>query len=113
MSIAAPALSAGSDPSLASAGSRTAGRILSRVAGQELETVMNGPHLSVLPRDGGPVSAWMLEPAAPLPLLQPRDGLDRTPPALLDLHRAAGLRDLRVRRLSLGGGVVVWGVREA
>ena len=71
MSIAAPALSAGSDPSLASAGSRAAGRILSRIAGQELETVMNGPHLSVLPRDGGPVSAWMLEPAAPLPLLQP------------------------------------------
>jgi demethylmenaquinone methyltransferase / 2-methoxy-6-polyprenyl-1,4-benzoquinol methylase len=34
-------------------------------------------------------------------------------PALLDLYRAAGLRDLRVRRLSLGGGVVVWGVREA
>ena len=33
-------------------------------------------------------------------------------PALLDLYRAAGLRDLRVRRLSLGGGVVVWGVRE-
>jgi demethylmenaquinone methyltransferase/2-methoxy-6-polyprenyl-1,4-benzoquinol methylase len=34
-------------------------------------------------------------------------------PALLDLYRAAGLRELRVRRLSLGGGVVVWGVREA
>jgi len=33
-------------------------------------------------------------------------------PALLDLYRAAGLRDLRVRRLSLGGGVVVWGVRH-
>ena len=33
-------------------------------------------------------------------------------PALLELYRAAGLRDLRVRRLSLGGGVVVWGVRE-
>ncbi|HSJ74104.1 MAG TPA: class I SAM-dependent methyltransferase [Miltoncostaeaceae bacterium] len=33
-------------------------------------------------------------------------------PALLDLYRAAGLRELRARRLSLGGGVVVWGVRE-
>jgi demethylmenaquinone methyltransferase/2-methoxy-6-polyprenyl-1,4-benzoquinol methylase len=33
-------------------------------------------------------------------------------PAVLDLYRAAGLRDLRVRRLSLGGGIVVWGVRE-
>jgi demethylmenaquinone methyltransferase/2-methoxy-6-polyprenyl-1,4-benzoquinol methylase len=32
-------------------------------------------------------------------------------PALLDLYRAAGLRDVRLRRLSLGGGVVVWGVR--
>jgi demethylmenaquinone methyltransferase/2-methoxy-6-polyprenyl-1,4-benzoquinol methylase len=32
-------------------------------------------------------------------------------PALLDLHRAAGLADLRVRRLSLGGGVLVWGRR--
>jgi demethylmenaquinone methyltransferase/2-methoxy-6-polyprenyl-1,4-benzoquinol methylase len=34
-------------------------------------------------------------------------------PRLLDLYRAAGLRDLRVRRLSLGGGVVVWGARAA
>jgi demethylmenaquinone methyltransferase / 2-methoxy-6-polyprenyl-1,4-benzoquinol methylase len=33
-------------------------------------------------------------------------------PALLDLYRAAGLADLRVRRLSLGGAVVVWGVRQ-
>lgn len=32
-------------------------------------------------------------------------------PALLDLYRAAGLRDVRVRRLSLGGGIVVWGER--
>jgi demethylmenaquinone methyltransferase/2-methoxy-6-polyprenyl-1,4-benzoquinol methylase len=30
---------------------------------------------------------------------------------LLDLWREAGLRDLHVRRLSLGGGVVVWGTR--
>ncbi|MGH3076558.1 MAG: class I SAM-dependent methyltransferase [Gaiellaceae bacterium] len=30
----------------------------------------------------------------------------------LELWRAAGLRDVRVRRLSLGGGVVVWGTRE-
>ena len=33
-------------------------------------------------------------------------------PELLDLYRAAGLRDLRVRRLSLGGAVVVWGARQ-
>jgi demethylmenaquinone methyltransferase/2-methoxy-6-polyprenyl-1,4-benzoquinol methylase len=33
-------------------------------------------------------------------------------PELVDLYRAAGLRDVRVRRLSLGGGIVVWGVRE-
>jgi len=40
------------------------------------------------------------------------DFYDRYPlPRLLDLHRAAGLRDLRVRRLSFGGGVVVWGQR--
>jgi demethylmenaquinone methyltransferase/2-methoxy-6-polyprenyl-1,4-benzoquinol methylase len=32
-------------------------------------------------------------------------------PALLDLHRAAGLRDLRARRLSLGGGLVIWAAR--
>jgi demethylmenaquinone methyltransferase/2-methoxy-6-polyprenyl-1,4-benzoquinol methylase len=31
---------------------------------------------------------------------------------LLDLWREAGLRDLHLRRLSLGGGVVVWGTRE-
>jgi demethylmenaquinone methyltransferase/2-methoxy-6-polyprenyl-1,4-benzoquinol methylase len=31
--------------------------------------------------------------------------------ALLALWRAAGLRDVQARRLSLGGGVVVWGVR--
>ena len=37
---------------------------------------------------------------------------DRHPlPALLDLYRAAGLEDLRVRRLSFGGGVVIWGAR--
>ena len=39
---------------------------------------------------------------------------DRHPlPALLDLYRAAGLEDLRVRRLSFGGGVVIWGARSA
>jgi demethylmenaquinone methyltransferase/2-methoxy-6-polyprenyl-1,4-benzoquinol methylase len=32
-------------------------------------------------------------------------------PALLDAFRAAGLEDLRVRRLSFGGGVVIWGAR--
>jgi demethylmenaquinone methyltransferase/2-methoxy-6-polyprenyl-1,4-benzoquinol methylase len=31
--------------------------------------------------------------------------------ALLDLWRDAGIADVRCRRLSLGGGVVVWGVR--
>ncbi len=30
----------------------------------------------------------------------------------LDLWRAAGLRRIEVRRLSLGGGVVVWGAKE-
>ncbi len=30
-------------------------------------------------------------------------------PELLELYRAAGLRDLRLRRLSLGGGIVIWG----
>ena len=34
-------------------------------------------------------------------------------PALLDLHRAAGLRDVRLRRLSFGGGIVIWGERTA
>jgi demethylmenaquinone methyltransferase/2-methoxy-6-polyprenyl-1,4-benzoquinol methylase len=32
--------------------------------------------------------------------------------SLLDLWAAAGIRDVQARRLSLGGGVVVWGVRE-
>jgi demethylmenaquinone methyltransferase / 2-methoxy-6-polyprenyl-1,4-benzoquinol methylase len=36
----------------------------------------------------------------------------RYPPrAMLELWRAAGLEDVRARRLSLGGGVVVWGRR--
>lgn len=30
----------------------------------------------------------------------------------LELWRAAGVRDVRVKRLSLGGGVVIWGTRE-
>lgn len=34
-------------------------------------------------------------------------------PDLLELHRAAGLSSLRLRRLSFGGGVVIWGRREA
>ena len=34
-------------------------------------------------------------------------------PALLDLWRAAGIGDLRVRRASLGGGLLVWGRRGA
>lgn len=32
-------------------------------------------------------------------------------PALLDLWRAAGIADVAARRLSLGGGIVVWGRR--
>ena len=34
-------------------------------------------------------------------------------PALLEDYRAAGIGDLRVRRLSLGGGIVIWGTRTA
>jgi demethylmenaquinone methyltransferase/2-methoxy-6-polyprenyl-1,4-benzoquinol methylase len=30
---------------------------------------------------------------------------------LLDLWRAAGIEDVRCRRLSLGGGIVIWGNR--
>lgn len=32
-------------------------------------------------------------------------------PELLELWRAAGIEDVRGRRLSLGGGIVVWGTR--
>ena len=32
-------------------------------------------------------------------------------PQLLDLWRDAGIEDIRFRRLSLGGGIVVWGRR--
>jgi demethylmenaquinone methyltransferase/2-methoxy-6-polyprenyl-1,4-benzoquinol methylase len=32
-------------------------------------------------------------------------------PALLDLWRTAGVEDVRYRRLSLGGGIVIWGRR--
>jgi demethylmenaquinone methyltransferase/2-methoxy-6-polyprenyl-1,4-benzoquinol methylase len=32
---------------------------------------------------------------------------------LLELWRAAGLRDVRAQRLSLGGGIVVWGTRAS
>jgi len=34
-------------------------------------------------------------------------------PALLELWREEGIADVRSRRLSLGGGVVVWGTRDA
>ena len=38
------------------------------------------------------------------------DFYERHPlPALLDLHRAAGLDAVRVRRLSLGGALLIWG----
>jgi len=39
-----------------------------------------------------------------------RDFHERTP--LPDLWTAAGIGDVRARRLSLGGGLVVWGVRR-
>jgi demethylmenaquinone methyltransferase/2-methoxy-6-polyprenyl-1,4-benzoquinol methylase len=32
---------------------------------------------------------------------------------LLDLWRVAGIEDVRSRRLSLGGGIVIWGRRSA
>jgi demethylmenaquinone methyltransferase/2-methoxy-6-polyprenyl-1,4-benzoquinol methylase len=34
-------------------------------------------------------------------------------PDLLELYEAAGLTAMRLRRLSFGGGVVIWGRREA
>jgi demethylmenaquinone methyltransferase/2-methoxy-6-polyprenyl-1,4-benzoquinol methylase len=34
-------------------------------------------------------------------------------PALLELWRTAGIEDVRARRLSLGGGIVVWGTKRA
>jgi demethylmenaquinone methyltransferase/2-methoxy-6-polyprenyl-1,4-benzoquinol methylase len=43
-----------------------------------------------------------------------REFHERCPePVLLDLWRAAGIRDLHVRRPSLGGGLLVWGRRGA
>jgi len=43
-----------------------------------------------------------------------RDFHDRYPePALLELWRAAGIGDVRVKRASLGGGLLVWGRRGA
>ncbi len=33
-------------------------------------------------------------------------------PALLELWRDAGIREVKARRLSLGGGIVVWGTRS-
>jgi demethylmenaquinone methyltransferase / 2-methoxy-6-polyprenyl-1,4-benzoquinol methylase len=42
-----------------------------------------------------------------------RDFYARVPePALLELWRDAGIRDIQARRLSLGGGIVVWGTRS-
>ena len=35
------------------------------------------------------------------------------PPAQLELWRAAGIEDVRARRLSLGGGLVLWGRRAS
>jgi len=34
-------------------------------------------------------------------------------PRLMELHRDAGLTELRLKRLSFGGGIVIWGVRSA
>ena len=43
-----------------------------------------------------------------------RDFHERYPePSLLELWRAAGIGDLRVKRASLGGGLLVWGTRGA
>jgi demethylmenaquinone methyltransferase / 2-methoxy-6-polyprenyl-1,4-benzoquinol methylase len=42
-----------------------------------------------------------------------RDLYDRWPePRLVEAWREAGIRDVRTRRLSLGGGIVTWGQRE-
>jgi demethylmenaquinone methyltransferase/2-methoxy-6-polyprenyl-1,4-benzoquinol methylase len=42
-----------------------------------------------------------------------RDFWERLPePRLLDCWRAAGIGEVRLRRLSVGGGVVVWGRRD-
>jgi demethylmenaquinone methyltransferase/2-methoxy-6-polyprenyl-1,4-benzoquinol methylase len=42
-----------------------------------------------------------------------REFWERIPePALLELWRAAGIGDVRARRLSLGGGIVVWGKKS-
>jgi demethylmenaquinone methyltransferase / 2-methoxy-6-polyprenyl-1,4-benzoquinol methylase len=42
-----------------------------------------------------------------------RDFYARVPePALLELWRGAGISDIHARRLSLGGGIVVWGTRS-
>jgi demethylmenaquinone methyltransferase/2-methoxy-6-polyprenyl-1,4-benzoquinol methylase len=42
-----------------------------------------------------------------------RDFYERHPePALLELWQDAGIRGVRARRLSLGGGIVTWGRRE-
>jgi len=41
-----------------------------------------------------------------------RDFYERVPePALLELWRHAGIREIHAQRLSLGGGIVVWGTR--
>jgi hypothetical protein len=31
---------------------------------------------------------------------------------VLDMHRAAGIEDLRIKRLAFGAGVVIWGTRS-
>ncbi len=40
------------------------------------------------------------------------EALDQSEPDLAALWRAAGLRDVRLRRMSFGAGVVMWGIRD-
>ena len=64
-----------------------------------------------LPALGGLVSPAWLEAGRVLRDTIP-DFHDRWPLArLLEAYRAAGLRDLRLRRLSFGAAVVIWGTR--
>jgi len=82
MSIASPA--------------QAAGRLLSHIAGQPFETVIEGAQLTVKPLDGSSASTWMLEAGTPLPSLQARHGLgDGQGAAMLaDFHLPAALEAL-------------------
>ncbi|WP_431262123.1 acetyltransferase [Roseateles chitinivorans] len=89
MSIASPA--------------QAAGRLLSHIAGQPFETVLEGAHLTVKPLDGSSPSTWMLEDGAPLPSLQARHGLGvgQGAAVLADLHLPAALEALFALRPEL------------